>query len=102
MALRAQQYHHQDYIKFPCGTMSVANVYTVSSRKDFCTILPNHSLLLQLTGLFLSENLLQGTLPDSWSEFSSVSLYLDAVCCHIAVLQSRCKAEMHVYDAVSA
>ena len=48
----------------------------------------NSPLLLQLAGLGLRENLLEGTLPESWSECSSVSLYLDTACCRVAFVQS--------------
>ena len=56
-------------------TMSVAHVYTMS-------LLIIKLLPLQLENLSLEHNLLEGTLPESWSEYSSVSPYLDTVSDH--------------------
>ena len=44
--------------------------------------LPSNSLPLQLAQLYLGDNLLEGTLPASWSECRSVSLYLDTFSDH--------------------
>ena len=65
--------------------MSVAYVYTtpvsitsVSVYIGLC--LPaQQSTAMQLAQLYLGGNFLKGTLPASWSECRSVSLYLDTV-----------------------
>ena len=61
-------------------TVSVAYVDAMSlSIASVSVFLKKHPLLLQLARLYLGDNLLEGTLPASWSECRSVSLYLDTV-----------------------
>ena len=42
-------------------------------------------LLLQLAGLYLGENQLEGMLPESWSECINVSHCFDRMCWLLAV-----------------
>lgn len=53
---------------------------------------------LQLAILSLKENLLEGTLPESWSECISVSNFLDTICCHAGVL--RCLGQDQMFTVL--
>ena len=58
------------------------------------SISSNIPLPLQLSGLYLGGNDLEGTLPESWSNLTNVSLYHDSLYLLIAVVAIvlTCKA----------
>lgn len=62
------------------NTHLLLNAGVVYTR--FYAMLFQHSVPMQLSSLNLRENLLSGTLPDSWGKLISVSL---EQCTHLAV-----------------
>lgn len=97
---------HPHYIDFGCLTILVAYVYMMSLLIISISVyvfLQQNPPPAQVENLSLENNLLQGTLPESWSECSSVSLYLDTVfdqcepwhckvrpSCHVAIANGSC------------
>ena len=77
--MHALQFNFANLHVEPClWSVSLPMTYVcVYSYVYACT--GNIALPVQLAGLYLAKNLLEGTLPESWSDLSSVSHCRDNV-----------------------
>lgn len=87
---RAQQCYPQDHIRYSVQDHACPLILHNICVNHLCLCLcrcAKHPLPLQLAGLYLGKNSLQGPLPDSWSECRHVSHCHKSICWYFAVLR---------------